>query len=141
DQLDVHAGDLGEREDRVARPVEARHTRSIEGDLLLQRAAYRLHQVAFDLVPDAVGIDDLAAVVDDSKMRRAHHASLAVYLHRGDGADIGAIEFVLHVRDAASGGDVASLTLPRGATLPAGQADQPLQHRGAPRIVRIHCPD
>src|SRR5207245_3427762 len=105
------------------------------------RAADRLHHVAFDLVPDAVGIDHLAAVVDDGEMRRAQHAGLAVHLHRGDGADVRAIQLVLNVRDAAAGRDVAGLTLPRAAAFPAGQADQPPQHLAAARTVEIPPPE
>src|SRR5439155_1016286 len=74
-------------------------------------------------------------------MRRAQHAGLAVHLHRGDGADVRAIQLVLHVRDAAAGGDIAGLTPPRGAAFPAGQADQPPQHLGAARIVEIPQPE
>ena len=43
--------------------------RAVERDFFLQRAAHGLDHVAFDLVLDAVGIDDLAAIVDDVESR------------------------------------------------------------------------
>src|SRR5258708_27188916 len=56
-QNDVNAGDLGECEDGIRRPVPARDLASVEGDLLLQRKTDRLHDAAFELVLRTVRID------------------------------------------------------------------------------------
>src|SRR5436309_9818406 len=50
DQLDHDLGHVREGEDRIACPVEARHHRAVELQLLDQRAAQRLDDVALDLV-------------------------------------------------------------------------------------------
>src|SRR6266550_8110757 len=50
DQVDVDIGDLGKCQDRIARPVDAGHARAVERDSLFQHPAYRLQNVALDLV-------------------------------------------------------------------------------------------
>ena len=53
----------GEAQDRVARPVRARHFVLIEGHGFIERPARRLQDAALGLVDDAVGVDGLAAVL------------------------------------------------------------------------------
>jgi hypothetical protein len=46
---------------------EARDSRAVEFQLLLERAAQGLDHIAFDLVPDSVRIDDLPAIMRASR--------------------------------------------------------------------------
>src|SRR5262249_17891617 len=50
DHVDLEHRRVGEGDDRIAPPIDAGDFRLIEGRFLIQRAAYRLHDVAFDLV-------------------------------------------------------------------------------------------
>src|SRR5262249_60888408 len=72
DKVDGHLRYLRKLEDWIARPIDARHPRAIELQLLEQCAAGGLHDVPFDLVSEAVGIDDLAAVVSDIEFLGGH---------------------------------------------------------------------
>ena len=54
---------IGEAQDGIARPVDARHPRLVELHFLVQRPAQALHNPALNLVAQRVGIDDQAAVV------------------------------------------------------------------------------
>ena len=61
------SGTSGKVENRIACPIEARHPGPVELKLLLERSTHRLGHVAFDLVLEAIRIDDLPAVVDNIK--------------------------------------------------------------------------
>src|SRR5208283_752946 len=67
DQIKHDLRHLREGEDGIALPVDAGDARAVELQLLLERAAHRLQDVSVELVPDAVGIDDLTAVVGDEE--------------------------------------------------------------------------
>src|SRR6266849_3793964 len=67
--------------------------------------------------------------------------ALAVHLNRGNSADIGASELVLHVGDAPAGGNVAALALRRRMAFPPGEACQPLQELDTARIVKVTQPE
>ena len=49
--------------------------RPVEFQFLDQRAAHGLHHATFELVLEAVGVDDLAAVVRDIELRHADFAA------------------------------------------------------------------
>src|SRR5438477_11650519 len=102
DQLDHNLGDVREGEDRIALPVEARYHAAVEFQFLDQRAADGLQNVAVDLVAQAIGVDDLAAVVGHGDTRDADFSAGAVELDVGDDADIGAGGLVFHVGHAAA---------------------------------------
>ena len=61
---------LGDVEDRIGQPVDAGHVLAVELDLLPQRAADALHDVALDAFRQPVRVDDLAAVVRDRELAR-----------------------------------------------------------------------
>src|SRR5579885_555154 len=97
DELDDDLRRLREFEDRIARPVEARHHRAVELQLLDQRAAHGLHHAALDLILQPVRIADLAAVVHDIEPGHADDAAGPVDLDLGDGADIGAHQLIFDI--------------------------------------------
>ena len=84
DQIDDDLGHVGKRQDRIASPVEAGDRAAAERQLLDHAAAHGLHDVAFDLVAQAVGIDDLAAVVHDEHAIDLDPARRAIDRHVGD---------------------------------------------------------
>jgi hypothetical protein len=122
------------------RSISAMST-SGEGDLLLERTAHRVQHVPLDLVLDAVRVDDLSAIMHDREMLDAELSTLTVHLDRGDSADIGAIELVLHKGDATAHRDVAALALRRRTAFPLGEACQPLQEFDTTRIVEVPQPE
>src|SRR5262245_38956865 len=135
-ELHHDVGHLREREDRIARPVEAGDLRAVELQLLYQRPAHGLDHIALDLALQAVGVDDLAAVVGDVELGDGDTASRAVDFDLGDRTNIGTHQLVLRVADAASLYDVASGRFSwRGTFLPLGQRSQSLKHLD-PALVR-----
>src|SRR4029077_7200612 len=106
DQVDEDVRHLGEGQDRIARPIEAGHGRTVECQLLLQGPAYGLDDVAFDLAQHAVGIDDLPAIVQHEELPGADLTGRALDLDLGDDGDIGAHELIFAVGHAAAGDDV-----------------------------------
>src|SRR5262245_38045321 len=128
-ELHHDVGHLREREDWIARPVEAGDLRAVELQLLYQRPAHGLDHIALDLALQAVGVDDLAAVVGDVELGNGDTATRAVNFDLGDRTNIGAHQLVFCVADAASLYDVASgAFFWRGTFLPLGQRSQPLEH-------------
>src|SRR5258708_35969914 len=75
DELDHDLRYLGEGDDRIGRPVEARDMRAVEGDLFLEGAAPGPDDVAFALVLDAVGVDELPAIMRDEEAQDADGAA------------------------------------------------------------------
>ena len=63
DQVDRGLPAPRERSGSDSSPNRGWSPRAVERQLLLQGPAHRLHDVAFDLVAHAVGIDDLPAIV------------------------------------------------------------------------------
>src|SRR5438128_1303962 len=61
-QLALDLWDLAETEHRIAVPVARAHAIAAEPDLLLQRKTHRLDDTAFELILQAVRIDDKAGV-------------------------------------------------------------------------------
>src|SRR5262249_43047185 len=102
---------LGDVEDRVGHPVHAGHVLSVELDLLPQRAADALNNVAFDRMRQPIGIDDLAAVVGDRELARPDFAGLPVDFDLRYHSDARAV--ALGIGDAAAGDLVAGLILAR----------------------------
>src|SRR4029453_4837966 len=109
---------LRDVEDGIGHPVDAGHGLGVELDLLPQRAAHALHDVALDGVAQAVRVDDLAAVVGHRELARPDLAGRAVDIDLGhDGA---ARAVALRIGDAAAAHLVAGLVLARrGPRLPA----------------------
>src|SRR5262249_14172334 len=101
DQVDDHLWHLRESDDRIACPIEARHLRAIEGNLLLQRPAEGLHHIALELILDTVGVDDLAAVLHHEETLDPDIAGLAINLDVSDRTDIGPNQLVFDIRQAA----------------------------------------
>ena len=108
--------------------MKARHRRAVEQDFFFQSPAYALNDVAFDLVHEAIGVDDLPAVVGDVEPLNANLAGLAVDLDFGDRADLSGQQFILDVADTSSGGDIVlDILVPRGSWLPFRDGGKPSQ--------------
>ena len=111
---------LGDVEDRIRLPVDARHLLSVEAHLFQDTAARCLDDVAFDDVVQQAGIDDAAAVMRDGIAFRPHFAAAAIDLDLGcDRDDRGAAP---RVSDAAAARGLSALLSPAGpenARLPA----------------------
>jgi hypothetical protein len=71
-------------------PVEAGDLAAVEEELLEEHPAGGLHHVSFQLVPDAVGVDDLPAVVRDVEPLHPDGTGLAVHLDVSDHSHVGA---------------------------------------------------
>src|SRR5258708_11722374 len=131
-QNDVDAGDLGEGEDGIRRPVPARDLAPVEGDLLLQRETDRLDYGAFELALRAVRIDH------DSEIGRHHHAghlddtAVAVDLDVDHGGRIHPDALVPAKRQAAAALAIAFL-----ARRPPRLVGGSLQHRLRPGIPEM----
>src|SRR5215469_15230119 len=97
---------------------------AIECYFLLKCAAHGLDHVTFNLVPNAVGIDDLPAVLHDDKTLNVNLAAGAVNFDVGHCAHIGARQLILHVRNAASSRDLAASRLRITSPLPPREAHQ-----------------
>src|SRR5262249_61040718 len=109
---------------------------SVELDLLPQRAAHALHDVALDGVPEPVGIDDLAAVMRDGELARPDLSARAVDIDLGDNGAAGAV--ALGIGDAAAGDLVAGLVLARrGPRLPARLLGRGLDPRDVARVLDV----
>src|SRR5262249_3151820 len=126
DQIDGDFGHVWKREDRIAAPVEARDRAAAEGELLDQRAAHGLHDVALDLVAQAVGVDDLPALVRHEHAVDFDLSGRAIHGHVRDNPDIGAHRLVFHVREAASARQGTAVARTRPARLPLRERAQAL---------------
>src|SRR5436305_5684948 len=127
---------LGDVEDRVGHPVDAGYTIEVELDLLPQRAAHTLHDVALDGVLEPVGIDDLAAIVGDCELTRPDLSARAVDINLGDDGAAGAV--ALGIGNAAATDLVAGLVLARrGPRLPARLFRGGLDHRDVARVLDV----
>src|SRR5262252_2395409 len=118
---------LGDVEDRVGHPVDGGHVLAVELDLLPQRATDALDDVALDRMREAVGIDDLTAVVCNGELARPDLAGRAVDVDLGDDRDARAV--ALRIGDAAAAHLVAGLVAARrGSRLPARLLGGGLDH-------------
>src|SRR3954453_9650064 len=140
DEGDDHVGYFRVLEDGIARPVDARNLRPIELDLLDQRPAGRLDHVAFDLVPQPVGVDDLPAVVGDVDFFHADLSGLHLHVDVGDDADVSAHELVPDVGHATTVHDVALGRLSLRARGPAGKLPQAFEQLDPARVFQIAEP-
>ena len=129
-------GRLGDVEDRIGQPIDAGHGLVVELDLLPQRAADALHDVALDRHADAVRIDDLAAIMGDRELAHPDLAAAAVDVDLGDHRDARAV--ALRVGDAAAGDLVAGLVLARRRPgLPARLLRRRLDDGDVARILDV----
>src|SRR6266508_3350104 len=71
---------VGKAHDRVGAPIPAGNLRSVERHLFVQGPACGLHDAALDLIANAIGIDDLTAVVGGDEPDRPHAAAFALDL-------------------------------------------------------------
>src|SRR5271166_3847536 len=136
DEIDQNVGDLGKSQNRIARPVEARHHGAVEGHLFLERAAHGLYDAALDLIAQSIRIDDLPAVVRNVEAFDRELTGLAVDLNLGNDADVGADQFVIDIGKPASsyGLGIAIRLWPLAPITEAGHAFENLL---APGIVEI----
>ena len=103
DQLDLdRLRNLIEAENVIAAPIETRHARAIERYLLFERAADRLNDVPFDLILQAVWIDDQSAVVCDTDASDAHTMRRFVDLDVDRGGDVRLCSLVLDEAEPAT---------------------------------------
>src|SRR5690349_21863390 len=102
DQIDCDFGYVRERQNRICTPIEARHGRAVELQVFDKRSADRLDDVAFDLVAQAIRIDDLAAIMRDMEFLHRDLAGGSIDLDIGDRAYVGAHELVFDVSEAAT---------------------------------------
>src|SRR6185312_17530501 len=136
DQVDDHIGHIGERQDRVARPIQACHAGAIELQLFDQGAADRLYDTALDLIANTIRVDDLTAIMDNRGALDAGFAALAINLDIDNDANIGARELVMNIAQTAPSYDVATApTIADLVRLPFRQLTQPSQELGAARIT------
>src|SRR5260370_19988525 len=136
DQLDDHIWNFEEGQDRIARPVEARHHGAIEGHLLFQATTHGLDNAALDLVAQPIRIDDLTAIMHDMKPLDRELAGLAVNLHLGDSTDIGAHQLVFDIGEAMSGYDFG-IAIRLRALAPFADAGETLQQVFAAWVSEI----
>ena len=68
-------------QDRIARPVEARHHVAIPRQFLDRRAAGSVDELALDHMAQRFGIDDQPDVMCAHKARGLHHTGCAVHAH------------------------------------------------------------
>ncbi len=104
EEQDVDFGDFRKLEDGVGFPVNAGDAVFVEFDLFLKRAAQRLHDVAFDLVPDAIRVDDQPAVMRHDHARDAHHAGGSVHRYESHAGHDGLVVLVAGERQSAAFG-------------------------------------
>src|SRR6185437_552033 len=74
---------LGDVEDRIALPVDARHLLLIEAHFFPETAARRLDDIAFYRIMQERRVDDAAAVMRDGEALRARLAATAIDLNFG----------------------------------------------------------
>ena len=81
---DVNVDDVGNRiepEDGIGLPIDAGDPCIVERNGFVQCPAHRLQDCAFDLVDQAVWIDDLAAIHRRHRTHQTRLPGLAVYFH------------------------------------------------------------
>src|SRR4029077_8140262 len=119
-----------------AHPIDAGHVLGVELDLLPQRAAHALHDVALDGVPDPDRVDDLPAVVGDGEFARPDLAARTIDVDFGDHSAARAV--ALRIGDAAPADLGAGLVLARRRPrLPGGLFRRCLDHRDIARILDV----
>src|SRR5215510_5051440 len=84
DEDDVDRRHVAELHDGIAVPVQILDTGGVEVDLLHQRPAASLNDVAFNLIPHAVTVDDDAAVVRDGDRVDRHLSRRPIHLYVRD---------------------------------------------------------
>src|SRR5581483_1338180 len=131
---------LGDVDDRVGQRVDAGHRLVVEGDFLPQRAAYALHDIAFDAFGEAVGVDDLPAIVRDREFARPDFPAAAVDVDLRNHGDARAV--ALRVGNAAPGYLLAALILLwRGARLPIRLFRRCLDDGDVARVLQVPQPE
>src|SRR5207237_10835696 len=101
DEIYDDRGHLREPQDGIALPFDACHGGPVPLQLLDQRAAHGLDDVAVDLVAQPVRVDDLAAVMRHEEALDADLAGAPVQLDIGHSADVRSHDRVLDVSPAA----------------------------------------
>lgn len=97
--------------------------------------AHRLDRT-LELAFQAVGIDDLAAIMHEGKLRPADDAGAAVNFDLGNRANIGAAQLIFDVGDPTPLGDIAaSILLRRRALLPLGERRQTAVGGRSPEVL------
>ena len=119
-------GRLGDVEDRVGEPIGAGDLGTVEGDLLRERAAAALDDVAFDAAAQPVGIDDQPAIMRDGEFARLHLAGAAVDLDLGDDRG-GRLRLRLALGDEIVANLSGSRRKPSLTSQPAGSGSLTLQ--------------
>src|SRR5262249_27719528 len=102
DQVDCNFGNVRKRQYRVAAPIETRDRATAEGEFLDQRATHGLHDVALDLVTQAVGVDDLPAVVHHEYAVDLDLAGRAIDGYVSHHPDVSPHQLVLRVGHAST---------------------------------------
>ena len=93
--------------------MEACHRRTIEEKFLFQRAADGLDDVSLDLIRDAVGVDDLPAIVHEEKTLHADFPVPAIDLDLGHRTDISGRRPIFGIAEAPSSHDMVPGESPR----------------------------
>ena len=125
-------------QDGIARPVETGDREPVVFELLYQRAADGLDDVAVELVLEPIGIDDLTAIVREVEFRHPDVAARPLHLDLGHRRDIGARQLVFAIGDAAAGDYVAALVAPgRRPLVPFRQGGGAVEHFDAALVVGI----
>jgi len=107
-----------------------------KGDLLGERAARALDDIAFDAAPQPVRVDDQPAIMRDGEFARPHLAIAPIDLDLGDDRDHRTR--ALRVGDAAPGQCVAGAVGPRRwARLPPGMLGRGLDDGDVARRLQI----
>src|SRR6185312_12823721 len=101
DQYHLDLGYLIEGEDRIAGPIARGDATGIEPHLFLQSPARSLDDAPFDLVPEAVRVDDLPGIGSRHHARQAHGSIAAIHDTVGDQRDIAFGGFVTAECDTA----------------------------------------
>src|SRR5262245_61662669 len=116
DEVHFHAvRKLRKAQDRIAGPVAARDPRALEAHRFVQRPAERLHDAPFDLVLDAVGVHDLAAVVRSHGAYHAHAPAFAVDLSLAGDCRVRGEVLVARETEAAAAAGLPAVGLPAEA--------------------------
>src|SRR5215470_18474979 len=105
DQLDVDVGRFREGQDRIAHPVDAGHPGPVEFHFFLEYPTERLQNAALDLGANAVGINDLPAVVRTNYPLHADRSARALDRDFDAGRDIALVMFVVDVGHSAPARD------------------------------------
>src|SRR5258706_3766807 len=136
DQIYFKFGHVGESQNWITRPVDACYVRAIELHLLEKHPAYGLQNAALDLGANAIGVDDLSAIMgaadtfDLDASARALDRHLHAHRHEGLAVLVVDIGYAATTRD---GGFCASAR--RRPCLPFHHRRHALDQLDAARIL------